>query len=87
MLRESDPAVLVTGATGFIGRHLVTRLLVAGRRVVVLARRRAGLTGEERVGEIFGELPGNRSMWWKQISQILLCYGARSRALEQPLIR
>ena len=56
MLGESDPAVLVTGATGFIGRHVVTRLLVAGRRVVILARRRAGLTGEERVAEIFGEL-------------------------------
>ena len=55
MSRESDPAVLVTGATGFIGRHVVTRLLVAGRRVVILARRSAGLTGEERVGEIFGE--------------------------------
>jgi nucleoside-diphosphate-sugar epimerase len=39
MSRESDPAVLVTGATGFIGRHLVTRLLVAGRRLVILARR------------------------------------------------
>ena len=55
MSRESDPGVLVTGATGFIGRHVVTRLLVAGRRVVILARRSAGLTGEERVGEIFGE--------------------------------
>ena len=56
MSGKSDPAVLVTGATGFIGRHVVTRLLVAGRRVVILARRRAGLTGEQRVGEIFGEL-------------------------------
>jgi nucleoside-diphosphate-sugar epimerase len=55
MSQKSDPAVLVTGATGFIGRHVVTCLLVAGRRVVILARRRAGLTGEERVGEIFGE--------------------------------
>jgi len=56
MLRKSDPAVLVTGATGFIGRHVVSRLLLAGRRVVILARRRAGLTGEQRVTEIFGEL-------------------------------
>ncbi|HEX4990328.1 MAG TPA: NAD-dependent epimerase/dehydratase family protein, partial [Candidatus Binatia bacterium] len=55
MSQKSDPAVLVTGATGFIGRHVVTRLLVAGRRVVILARRNAGLTGEQRGGEIFGE--------------------------------
>ena len=55
MSQKSDPAVLVTGATGFIGRHVVTRLLVAGRRVVIVARRRAGLTGEQRLGEIFGE--------------------------------
>jgi nucleoside-diphosphate-sugar epimerase len=56
MLRKSDPAVLVTGATGFIGRHVVSRLLLARRRVVILARRRAGLTGEQRVAEVFGEL-------------------------------
>lgn len=56
MLRKSDPAVLVTGATGFIGRHVVSRLLLAGRRVVILARRRAGLTGEQRVAEIFSEV-------------------------------
>ena len=56
MLWKSDPAVLVTGATGFIGRHVVTRLLLAGRRVMILARRRAGLTGEQRVAEIFGEI-------------------------------
>ena len=56
MLSKSDPAVLVTGATGFIGRHVVTRLLLAGRRVMILARRRAGLTGEQRVAEIFGEI-------------------------------
>src|SRR5262245_34287900 len=55
MLWKSDPAVLVTGATGFIGRHVVTRLLLAGRRVMILARRRAGLTGEQRVAEIFGD--------------------------------
>ena len=29
---------LVTGATGFLGSHLAERLLLAGRRVRVLAR-------------------------------------------------
>jgi nucleoside-diphosphate-sugar epimerase len=33
--------VLVTGGTGFLGRHLVDRLLAAGRPVTVLARRPA----------------------------------------------
>jgi uncharacterized protein YbjT (DUF2867 family) len=34
MLASSDKAVLVTGATGFIGRHLVDRLLTTGCNVV-----------------------------------------------------
>lgn len=54
MLRTSDPAVLVTGATGFIGRHVVTRLSVARRRVAILVRNRGGLTAEQRVAAIFG---------------------------------
>ncbi len=37
---RSSP-VLVTGGTGFLGRHLVERLLAAGRPVTVLARRPA----------------------------------------------
>lgn len=37
---HSSP-VLVTGGTGFLGRHLVERLLAAGRPVTVLARRPA----------------------------------------------
>ncbi len=34
-------SVLVTGGTGFLGRHIVERLLAAGRRVTVLARQPA----------------------------------------------
>jgi nucleoside-diphosphate-sugar epimerase len=56
MSSQSDPAVLVTGATGFIGRHLVPRLLIAGRRVVVLARGRAGLSAQARLADAFGEI-------------------------------
>ena len=37
--RELSAPILVTGATGFIGRHLVERLLDSGERVRLLARR------------------------------------------------
>lgn len=40
--------VLVTGASGFIGVHLVTRLLAEGRRVTVLARSSSSLPPEWR---------------------------------------
>lgn len=36
--RRGGPAVLVSGATGFIGSHLVRRLLSEGRQVIVLSR-------------------------------------------------
>jgi nucleoside-diphosphate-sugar epimerase len=56
MLGESDNAVLVTGATGFIGRHLVPQLLNTGRPVMVLVRRRGGRSAEARINEVFGEI-------------------------------
>jgi thioester reductase-like protein len=42
-------AVLVAGATGFIGREIVRRLLAEGRRVIALARARGGQPGVARV--------------------------------------
>jgi nucleoside-diphosphate-sugar epimerase len=41
--------ILVTGATGFIGRAIVTRLLAADRDVAILARGRDGLDARTRV--------------------------------------
>jgi thioester reductase-like protein len=45
--------VLLTGATGFLGRHLLRELLATGRRVAVLARARHG-SAEERVRALLG---------------------------------
>ncbi len=39
--------VLVTGGTGFIGRHVVEALLTRGHRVVTLSRRPEGIPGAE----------------------------------------
>ena len=41
--------ILVTGATGFIGREVVRRLLMARRPVIALARGSDGATAAERV--------------------------------------
>lgn len=42
MASERSPLILVTGGTGFIGEHLVARLLARGERVRVLSRRIGG---------------------------------------------
>ena len=36
MLEQSEQTLLVTGGSGFIGQHLVARLLQLGHRVVVV---------------------------------------------------
>jgi nucleoside-diphosphate-sugar epimerase len=47
-------AVLITGATGFIGRHITRYLAQTGRRVIALARSQDGRTAEERLQSILG---------------------------------
>ncbi len=54
--------VLVTGATGFIGREVVRGLLMSGRPVLALARRRDGQTAEKRVAEAVGVVPDGRRL-------------------------
>ena len=52
--------ILVTGATGFIGRAVVGRLVAAGRRLAVLARGRDGASGRARVTAALGAALGER---------------------------
>jgi thioester reductase-like protein len=50
-------SVLVTGATGFIGRDVVRRLLAAGRAVVAFARGGSTVPASERVSAALGGVP------------------------------
>lgn len=52
----SQPKVLVTGATGFLGSHLVHRLLRAGVRVVALARGSRTDSAEARVRQTVSDV-------------------------------
>ena len=52
-------SVLVTGATGFVGRVIIRRLLADGRHVIALGRGRGALTPRERVLEAVGPLPAS----------------------------
>lgn len=54
--------ILVTGATGFIGREVVRRLLVAQRPVIALARPFQGETPAERVATALGGVPAGASL-------------------------
>jgi nucleoside-diphosphate-sugar epimerase len=46
--------ILVTGATGFIGREVARRLLAGGRVVAILARPRGRTPARERVSAVLG---------------------------------
>ncbi len=48
--------IFLTGATGYIGRHILASLLQQGMRVTVLLRRRKGLL-EARLARIFDSFP------------------------------
>jgi 2-alkyl-3-oxoalkanoate reductase len=52
--------ILVTGATGFIGRAVVARLLAARRSVAVLVRERDGLDAPGRVAAALGAAARDR---------------------------
>jgi len=52
MTEKDSFRVLVTGATGFVGRSLCEQLKASGRRVIPAVRRAAGMPNEVVVGDI-----------------------------------
>jgi 2-alkyl-3-oxoalkanoate reductase len=52
-----NPAILVTGATGFIGRWVVRELIARGRPVIAMARPQHGLSARDRVMKAVGMIP------------------------------
>lgn len=57
MSRARAGRILVTGATGFIGRAVTRRLLAAGEPVTALVRRRDGASAGARVAAALGTMP------------------------------
>jgi nucleoside-diphosphate-sugar epimerase len=47
-----EGAILITGSTGFIGRHVARRLYQAGYYVMALARDHGGITARRRVEKL-----------------------------------
>jgi nucleoside-diphosphate-sugar epimerase len=49
--------ILLTGATGFVGRAIMRRLLRAGRPILALARSRGSQSADDRVAVAAGQVP------------------------------
>lgn len=58
MTRGTVGRILVTGATGFIGRAVTRRLLARGEPITVLARARDGASAAERIAAALDLAPG-----------------------------
>jgi 2-alkyl-3-oxoalkanoate reductase len=61
-LARGEGAFLITGSTGFIGRHVTHRLCRAGRRVITLARSRGGISARKRLESILGIPAGDNGL-------------------------
>jgi nucleoside-diphosphate-sugar epimerase len=59
---DKKTAILVTGATGFIGRQVVRHLITCGRSVVAMARQQNGFSARARVTKAVGVIPDGRRL-------------------------
>lgn len=62
--RSDDDAILLTGATGFLGRFVLAELLLAGRKVVCLARDRTEADARKRLSQALAEIGRWQDAWW-----------------------
>lgn len=62
VVKVGGTPVLVTGATGFIGREVVRGLLAADRPVIALVRGRAGIPAEARLAGAVGAAPDGKRL-------------------------
>jgi thioester reductase-like protein len=72
--------VLLTGATGFLGRYLLRDLLASGRRVAVLARDARGISAEDRIRDLSTLWTDTRS-FDRPASPIVLSGDLRTKGL------
>ncbi len=52
MSHKANPVIALTGATGFLGSHLMAQLLQSGYRLLILGRSTKGETLEERIAKL-----------------------------------
>jgi len=85
MGRDMGERALVTGATGFIGSHLVDALLVKGFEVSALVRRSSDLRWLQgkRVNFIYGDLTGRESPAPLDGFEYIFHLGGATRALRR----
>jgi thioester reductase-like protein len=57
-----NPAILVTGATGFIGRQVVHELIARGCPVIAMARPQHSISARNRVMKAVGVIPDGARM-------------------------
>ena len=72
---------LVTGAEGFIGRHLLRQLVARGERVIALSRRPHSTESEESI--TWRLFPENSLAWDEQLEQVSTIYHLAWSSLPQ----
>jgi nucleoside-diphosphate-sugar epimerase len=61
-LARGEGVILITGSTGFIGRHVTRRLYQAGRRVIALGRSQGSVLGTKRLESLLGIAAGENGL-------------------------